>query len=267
MLAAGVMDHRHENRPREVGEVEIIAGDPASGVLLLCDHASNAVPPELGTLGLPPLEMQRHIAYDIGAASMTRAMAAMLGAPAILTHFSRLLIDPNRGPEDPTLVRQLSDGAIIPANHGISSTGIAERVARYYAPYDAAISAAIDHAIAAGHPPAIIALHTFTPHMQGIARPWHIGILSDTDRRLSQSWLDELMQEPDLVTGDNEPYRGGLPGDTIDRHATRRGLNNTLIEIRQDLVTADFDAHAWGQRLAGLSRRALHRLAQVAQAA
>jgi predicted N-formylglutamate amidohydrolase len=252
---------------RQIGEVEIITGDPASGVLLLCDHASNAVPEEMGDLGLPPGEMQRHIAYDIGAAAMTRAMAATLGTPAILTHFSRLLVDPNRGLEDPTLVRQLSDGAIIPVNHGISAAGIAARVARYYAPYDAAINAAIDRAIAAGHPPAIIALHSFTPQMQDLIRPWHVGILYDRDKRLSQSWLDTLAQEPDLITGDNEPYRGGLPGDTIDRHATRRGLHNTLIEIRQDLIATDLDAEKWGLRLAGLSRRAMHHLAKTAQAA
>jgi predicted N-formylglutamate amidohydrolase len=261
------MDNPDKTTPRQRGEVETIIGDPASGVLLLCDHASNAVPDQLGNLGLPPGEMQRHIAYDIGAASMTRAMAAALGAPAILTHFSRLLIDPNRGLEDPTLVRQLSDGAIIPGNHGISAAGIAARVARYYAPYDAAISAAIDRAMAAGHPPAIIALHSFTPQMQGIARPWHVGILYDRDRRLSRSWLDMLAQEPDLVTGDNEPYRGGLPGDTIDRHATCRGLHNTLIEVRQDLIATDLDAEKWGLRLADLSRRAMHHLAKTAQAA
>jgi predicted N-formylglutamate amidohydrolase len=253
--------------PRQIGEVETITGDPASGVLLLCDHASNAVPEEMGEMGLPPGEMQRHIAYDIGAAAMTRAMAAALGAPAVLTHFSRLLIDPNRGLEDPTLVRQLSDGAIIPANHGISAAGIAARVARYYAPYDAAISAAIDHAMAAGQSPAIIALHSFTPQMQGLIRPWHVGILYDRDRRLSQSWLRVLAQEADLVTGDNEPYRGGLPGDTIDRHATCRGLHNTLIEVRQDLIATDMDAEKWGQRLAGLSRRAMLHLAKTAQAA
>jgi predicted N-formylglutamate amidohydrolase len=261
------MDKSKSTKPRQIGEVESIAGDPSSGIILLCDHATNAVPAALGTLGLPAGQMQRHIAYDIGAAAMTRAMAATLNAPAILTNFSRLLIDPNRGPEDPTLVRQISDGAIIPANYGISAAGVAARVAQYYAPYDAAITVAIDHAMRAGHPPAIIAIHSFTPQMQGFVRPWHVGILYDQDARLSQSWLAALAGESDLIIGDNEPYRGGLAGDTIDRHATQRGLHNTLIEVRQDLIATEQHAMKWGQRLAGLSHRAMQNLAKMAQAA
>lgn len=118
------------------GEVEIIPGDPATGMLLLCDHASNAIPPELASLGLPLGQLERHIAYDIGAAETVRAMARATGAPAVLTSFSRLLIDPNRGLDDPTLVMRLSDGAIVPGNARIDEAGTAARIARYYAPYD-----------------------------------------------------------------------------------------------------------------------------------
>lgn len=234
------------------GEVEVVPGDTAVGLLLLCDHASNAIPPELESLGLPPAQLERHIAYDIGAAEMTRAMARALGAPAVLSHFSRLLIDPNRGLDDPTLVMRLSDGAIIPGNRHIDPAGVAERVARYYAPYDAAIDIAVEAALSAGHPPAIVSLHSFTPIWKGAARPWHVGVLWDRDGAFSKLLIAALQQEPGLVVGDNEPYSGGLPGDTIDRHAARRGLHDTLIEVRQDLIASDATARDWGTRLARL---------------
>ncbi|KUL93743.1 N-formylglutamate amidohydrolase [Bosea sp. WAO] len=234
------------------GEVEIIRGDPASGVLLLCDHATNAIPAELDGLGLPAQQLERHIAYDIGAAEMTRAMAEALGAPAILSNFSRLLIDPNRGRDDPTLVMRISDGALVPGNARIDEAGIAARIARYYAPYDAAIDASVEAAIAAGHPPAIVSLHSFTPFWKGVPRPWHAGVLWDREGRLAQALIAALQNEGDLIVGDNEPYKGGLPGDTIDRHATRRGLLDALIEIRQDLIGEPHAARAWGRRLARL---------------
>lgn len=240
--------------PITPGEVEEIAGDAGSGILILCDHASNAMPPELGHLGLPAAELERHIAYDIGAAWMTRALAAALGAPALLTSFSRLLIDPNRGLDDPTLVMRLSDGAIVPGNAELSPAGIARRVERYYAPYDAAITAAISRALEAGHPPAIVSLHSFTPVWKTTPRPWHIGVLWDRDRRLAAPLIEMLQGQPDLVVGDNEPYFGGLPGDTIDRHATANGLPDALIELRQDLIATRESAEAWGRRLAPMIR-------------
>ena len=232
------------------GEVEIVSGDPATGLLLICDHASNAIPPELEGLGLPPAQLERHIAYDIGAAEMTRAMARALGAPAVLSHFSRLLIDPNRGLDDPTLVMRLSDGAIVPGNRHLDATGIAERVARYYKPYDVALGAAVEAALAVGHPPAIISLHSFTPFWKTAARPWQIGLAWDHDGALAKRVIAALQAEGDLVVGDNEPYSGGLPGDTIDRHAIRRGLPDALIEVRQDLIASDATARDWGLRLA-----------------
>jgi len=242
---------------RQPGDVEIIAGDPATGILLLCDHATNAIPAELDRLGLPAQQLERHIAYDIGAAEMTRAMAQALGAPAVLSNFSRLLIDPNRGRDDPTLVMRISDGAIVPGNARIDEAGIAERIARYYAPYDAAIGLSVDAAVAAGHPPAIVSLHSFTPYWKGVPRPWHAGILYDREQRLAQALIAALQAEGDLIVGDNEPYTGGLPGDTIDRHAARRGLLDALIEIRQDLIGEAHAARAWGLRLARLLPGAL----------
>jgi predicted N-formylglutamate amidohydrolase len=232
--------------------VETIAGDMAAGALVLCDHASNAVPPEFGDLGLPEIEFQRHIAYDVGAAAVTRALARHLNAPAILTRFSRLVIDPNRGRDDPTLVMRLSDGAVVPGNARVDEDEVQRRIARFYDPYDAAITAAIDRALRAGHPPCIVTIHSYTPIWRGWPRPWHVGILWDADDRFAAPLLRGLAAEPGLVVGDNEPYDGALSGDTVDRHATRRGLANALIEIRQDLIATDEGAAEWAARFARL---------------
>ncbi len=232
--------------------VEIIEGSVASGALILCDHASNAVPTDLGDLGLPAVEFQRHIAYDIGAAAVTRSLARRLGAPAILTCFSRLVIDPNRGRDDPTLVMRLSDGAVVPGNAHVDAEEVERRIARFYDPYDAAITAAIERALTAGHPPAIITVHSFTPIWRGWPRPWHVGTLWDADERFAKPLLEGLSADEGLVVGDNEPYDGALAGDTVDRHATARGLANALIEIRQDLIASDEGAEDWAERFAGL---------------
>jgi predicted N-formylglutamate amidohydrolase len=232
--------------------LERIGGEVTSGVLLLCDHASNAVPVDLADLGLPKAQFERHIAYDIGAAAVTRALARRLGAPAILTRFSRLVIDPNRGRDDPTLVMQLSDGAVVPGNKGLSEDEIQQRIERFYDPYDVAIARAIQEGLEAAQPPVIVTIHSFTPSWRGWPRPWHVGILWDADARFAKPLLEGLMAETGLVVGDNEPYDGALAGDTIDRHATHRGLANALIEIRQDLIASDEGAEEWAERFARL---------------
>ncbi|MFO1147079.1 MAG: N-formylglutamate amidohydrolase [Alsobacter sp.] len=230
--------------------VELIDGPVESGILLICDHASNAIPADYADLGMPAAELQRHIAYDIGAAEVTRTMARELGAPAVLSTFSRLLIDPNRGRDDPTLVMKLSDGAIVPGNRRTDEAEVRRRIDRFYAPYDDAVGAAIARALAAGIVPAVISMHSFTPAWKGVPRPWHVTALWDSDPRLPSQLLAALEAEGDLVVGDNEPYDGALAGDTINRHATRQGLSNVLIEVRQDLIAEPAGARAWGERLA-----------------
>ena len=235
--------------------VESIDGDARRGLLLLCDHASNHVPVDLGRLGVPLPEFSRHIAYDIGAAAVTRRLAELLGAPAILTTFSRLVIDPNRGRNDPTLVMRLSDGAIVPGNAHIDAAGVAERIRRFYAPYDRAIDAAVAKATRLRAAPMIVTIHSFTPYWRAVARPWHVGILYDGDERLSRPLIEGLKADPAGYTvGDNAPYGGGLPGDTVDRHATARGLPNALVEIRQDLVSGEAGQEEWAQVFARLLR-------------
>ncbi|MDP4027051.1 N-formylglutamate amidohydrolase [Methylobacterium sp. NEAU 140] len=248
------MTRPDEARPVSPHPCEIVPGDPACGLVLACDHASNFVPPDI-ELGVAASEFARHIAYDIGAAGVTRRLARLLGAPAILTNFSRLIIDPNRGRADPTLVMRLSDGAVVPGNARIDAAGKAARIARFYAPFDAAIDAAVAAAEAAGRPPAIVTIHSFTPYWRGVPRPWQVGILYDRDERLSRPLIAALAADPaGLDVGDNEPYGGGLPGDTIDRHATARGLPNALVEIRQDLIAADAGQVAWAERFARVLR-------------
>lgn len=236
---------------------EHISGAPDAGVLFLCDHASNALPPEYGDLGLGPEQLRRHIAYDIGAARITRRWAARFGAPAALSTFSRLLIDPNRGADDPTLVMKMSDGAVVPGNVQADQREIAARLALYWRPYRERVRAQIEAMAATGRPPAIVSVHSFTPVWKGRARPWHIGVLWDADPRLPAPFIAALRRDPALVVGDNEPYDGALEGDVIDEMATRLGLANVLIEFRQDLVGSDLDADAWADRIEPALREAL----------
>lgn len=237
--------------------VTSIAGALDGGVLLLCDHASAALPPRYGSLGLPPEQFRRHIAYDIGAADLTRRLASLLGAPALMTTFSRLLIDPNRGADDPTLVMRISDRALIPGNARVDAAEVEARRRAFWQPYRDAIDATIDAMQAAGPPPALVSIHSFTPIWRGHPRPWHVGVLWDCDDRLARPFLDALAQEPDIVAGDNEPYDGALQGDTMFDHGTLRGLAHMLVELRQDLIASPAQAEAWAERLAPKIRLSL----------
>jgi predicted N-formylglutamate amidohydrolase len=238
--------------------VERIEGRRDAGVLFLCDHATNALPAAYGTLGLPQAELDRHIGLDIGAAAVTRGLARRLEAPAVLARFSRLLIDPNRGEDDPTLVMQISDGAIVPGNAGIGSVEIERRLTRYWRPYRAAVSQTIEAMIEQGPIPAILSIHSFTPSWRGAARPWEVGILWDSDPRLATPLIAALAKGGVFV-GDNEPYDGALVGDTLDSEVTRRGLAGVLVEIRQDLIDSAGKASAYADLLAPILRGVLQR--------
>ncbi|MFC7051760.1 N-formylglutamate amidohydrolase [Hansschlegelia quercus] len=221
-------------------------------LVLLCDHASNRVPAELGDLGLKPSEFERHIAYDIGMRGVTLSLAKRLGAPAALSRFSRLVIDPNRGPDDPTLLMRLSDGAIVPGNARVDAAEIARRKAAFHTPYHQAISAMLDSIVDAGETPLIVSMHSFTPAWKGYPRPWHVGLLWDRDDRVAKPLIAALRADGDLVVGDNEPYDGALVGDTAHTHGTSRGFPHVLVEIRQDLVADEAGQEAWAERFARL---------------
>lgn len=216
---------------------------------VLCDHACNLVPDFVagGTLGVGKRDMARHIAYDPGAEGVSRALAAALDSPAILSRFSRLVIDPNRGENDPTLIMQLYDGTIIPGNRGISDLDAGERLRRCYRPYHNAVASLA----AARAAPVIVSIHSFTPRLRARPpRPWQLGLLYSTDTRLARPLLARLRAEPDLSVGDNQPYTGHLPGDTIARHAIAAGRPNVLIELRNDLIQTEAQQRSWGARLA-----------------
>ncbi|WP_113913192.1 N-formylglutamate amidohydrolase [Roseovarius dicentrarchi] len=219
--------------------------------VVLCDHASNIVPDfvEGGSLGVAPDDMARHIAYDPGAEGVSRALAQALDGPAVLSRFSRLVIDPNRGEDDPTLIMQLYDGTIIPGNRGISDLNAGERLRRCYRPYHDAVTQITAQRTA----PVIVSVHSFTPQLRGHApRPWQVGLLYAQDTRLAHPLLARLRAEPDLSVGDNQPYTGHLPGDTIARHAIASGRPNILIELRNDLIQTQAQQREWGRRLASL---------------
>jgi predicted N-formylglutamate amidohydrolase len=232
----------------------VVSGRADAGIVILCDHASNALPAEYGTLGLPAAEFERHIAYDIGAAAVAEHLARALEAPALFTRVSRLLIDPNRGTDDPTLIMRLSDGAIIPDNRELTALERARRIARFYQPYHDAVARVIAACRATGRVPVIFSVHSMTPVWKGVARPWDVSVLWHKDFGLAEKLLAGLRANSRLVVGDNVPYFGGLDGNTLSQQAHPFGLPNVVIEYRQDLVAdARGQAH-WAERTAAILR-------------
>lgn len=225
--------------------VEVVDGEGDAPLLLICDHASNAVPRSLAGLGLPAEELERHIAWDIGAADLTRRMAERLKAPAVLAGFSRLVIDCNRQPGDPTSIPELSDGVAIPGNLGLSEAAAEARADLFFWSYHRAVTQSLARLWRHERPPVLIALHSFTPVMNCCARPWHVGVLWNRDPRMAVPLLARLRRHPDLCVGDNEPYSGRQIGYTIDTHAAAAGLPHVSIEVRQDLIADSAGVEAW----------------------
>jgi len=243
---------RVPERTRPIRPFEILNPEAAGGLVLVCDHASNNVPPEFDNLGLPPAMLDRHIGWDIGAADVTRRLAARLGVPAVLSATSRLVIDPNRPLGHPESILPESDGVIVPGNRLVSEVEAERRAALYFHPYQEAVAATIAGARRRGLVPAVVAIHSFVPEMAGFRRPWDVGLLHAEDRRLSDALMAALAaNEPDLVIGDNEPYSGMSESrHTLREHAEKPGYPYVLIEIRQDLVGDDAGAERWAARLA-----------------
>ena len=229
---------------------EIISGDTSRGLVLLADHAMNRLPPDYGRLGLPDSAFERHIAYDIGVEGLTRHLAARLGVPAAMTCFSRLLIDPNRGEDDPTLIMKISDGAIVPGNHPITAEQWQHRIETFHRPYHRAVSQLLaDVAAESGKAPLVLSLHSYTPAWKGVPRPWHAAVLWDTDHRAVYPLIEALRAPGDILVGDNEPYDGALKGDTMYRHCMVTGMPHALLEVRQDLIGDEAGILAWANRL------------------
>ncbi len=228
---------------------EIEGAERPARWLITCDHACNTVPDFVngGDLGVAAEDMARHIAYDVGAAGVARELARLLDGPAIYTNFSRLVIDPNRGEDDPTLLMKLYDGTIIPGNRHADAAELERRLNRCHRPYHTALAALA----ARREDTVILAVHSFTRQLRGGApRPWHLGLLYAADERLSRPMLMRLEQEPDICVGANQPYGGHLPGDSIARHAIAYERPNILLELRNDLIENEAQQTGWATRLA-----------------
>ena len=223
----------------------------ARSVIVICDHASKRLPRSLGTLGVDARKLDEHIGHDIGAAGVARSLADELGAGSAFGSYSRLAVDLNRSLRDASVIPAISDGVLIPGNLSLDAVARAARIAALYVPYHEAVDRLIATQEAAAGPPVIIAIHSFTPSISSVPRPWHVGVLWDKDARLAIPLIAALRAEGDLIVGDNEPYSGRHPADyTIDRHAEGRGLAYAAIEIRQDLISTVPEQQAWGARLA-----------------
>ncbi|QRM56636.1 N-formylglutamate amidohydrolase [Sinorhizobium sp. BG8] len=235
---------------------EIIAGNAGRGLVLLGDHATNHLPERYARLGLPESAFTRHIAYDIGVEGVLRELARRLDVPVVMSRFSRLLIDPNRGEDDPTLIMKISDGAIIPGNHPITPEEWNHRLDAFHRPYHRAVAETIQKVgEESGKAPLVISLHSFTPSWKGVARPWQATVLWDDDPRAVHPLIAALEEPGDIVVGNNEPYDGALRGDTMFTHCVTAGIPHALIEIRQDEIGTDEGVVAWADRLAPILER------------
>jgi len=221
----------------------------SSPFVLFCDHASNFVPAELHDLGLPPSELARHIAWDIGAAGVTEVLSEILDAPAVLCGTSRLVIDCNRHLDAPTLIPEVSDGTVIPGNRHIDAAARANRIERWFNPYHDAVEAIFLAREARGVPSIAISIHSMTPALAGVPRPWQISLSSHLDRTLADPLLASLRRPGDIVVGDNQPYNLDPKMDySTPFHALRRGLPHLQVEFRQDEIADRASQQRWAVR-------------------
>jgi len=237
--------------------VSVINPRGASPFLLIGDHAGNAIPSALGSLGLTEEELRRHIAWDIGIAGLGKHLSASLDAAFIHQNYSRLVIDCNRDPRAPDAIPSVSDETPIPGNCGLTEADREARVSAVHLPYQSAIAAELARRDVAGLDTILVALHSFTPTMQGAARPWQIGVLhSGGDTRFALSILRRLEARGDLVVGDNQPYAMDGIDHSIPRHAFAARRLYAETEIRQDLLATDEQQAGWSDLLAPLFRDA-----------
>lgn len=223
---------------------EVVNRDAATPLLLVCDHASRAVPARLGDLGLDAAAFERHIAYDIGAAGVARGLSDALDAPLVLAGFSRLVIDLNRPPGHPQSIMEVSDATPIPANQDLDDAAKRRRVRELFEPYHDAVNRALARIWDTGTVPALFSVHSFSPGFGGQPRPWDVGVLWNHDPRIAVP-LMELLEAEGLRVGDNEPYSGHDLAYTIDMHAGAAGLASCVIEINQDQVKDDAGIRRW----------------------
>lgn len=214
-------------------------GGPAR-LLLTCDHASRAVPGSLDHLGLQERDLQRHIGWDPGAAEVTQRLARRFNAPAVLSGYSRLVVDCNRRPDADDFIPEVSDGTVIPRNLDLSLEEVRRRTNAVFRPYHEAISGVLRGMMSNGGQPAFVGIHSFTPRMNGFSRPWHFGVLWDGDPRVAVPLMGALRASTGIVVGDNQPYSALDQFDySREHHAASRGIPCALVEIRSDLLADD----------------------------
>ena len=231
----------------EAGPVVLVNGGGRSPYLLICEHASNLLPRALGTLGLPPSELERHIAWDIGAEPVARQLSRLVDAPLVLQRYSRLAYDCNRPPESDSAIPALSETTVIPGNRNLSAADRMQRVESIYRPFHAGLAHLLDERACAGTATSIVTIHSFTKTYKGKDRSVELGILFDRDSRIADKLIKGF---PKTDARLNEPY-GPKDGvmHTINLHAAPRGLKSVMIEIRNDLISSEREQNYWAQRL------------------
>jgi predicted N-formylglutamate amidohydrolase len=229
----------------------IIETGPAWPALLVCDHASNRVPSGLNGLGVAPADLETHLGLDIGAGNLTRYLSETLNLPAVMSAYSRLVVDCNRRLDDPSAFTPGDGTSPVPGNRDLGQADRQTRADAIYWPYHHAVRDRLAALESLAKAPALIAIHSFTPVLNGDTRRWHMGILWDSDPRIPEPLIKALRALPDIEVGDNEPYSGRDPHDfTIDHHGEAEGLPHVSIEIRQDLVETPEGVRRWGDLLA-----------------
>jgi len=237
----------------EAPPFEVEHRDGGSPFVIICDHASRTLPRALGSLGLEPEDLQRHIAWDIGARGVALRLGAALDAFVACQRYSRLVIDCNRKIGHPDSIATSSERTSIPGNQHVSREQAAARAREIFEPYHDQIRAELDRRRDQHRPAILIAVHSFTPVFLEVARPWHAGVLFNRDTRLADPLLRLLRAESDLVVGCNEPYAVTDTSDySVNHHGAARDLPHVEIEIRQDLIADEAGQTAWAQRLARL---------------
>lgn len=218
--------------------------------IVICDHSSNYIPSEYNNLGISKNDLDSHRAYDLGASDIANELSKLLSCSLVMANFSRLLIDPNRGKDDPTLIPKISEGKIITGNMNLSiynnDKEKNKRISKFYSPYHKAIDKFINNSLDNRKIPKILSIHSFTPIWKGKEREIDIGILWDRDDRLSKIFLNSLKN---IKLGNNKPYSGRLKNDTLYKHATSNGIPNVLIEFRQDLLKKKHDRLRWAKKI------------------
>ena len=247
--------------PDEPDPVVVRRASGRSPFFLTCDHAGRRIPRALGDMGMPAAEFERHIAWDIGAAAVSRLMSEALDAPLVEQVYSRLVIDCNRDPSVESAMPEVSELTTIPANVCLSQAARTARIEEIFEPYHAVIARLLEKRTQDGRETILVAMHSFTPVFKGFVRPWHVGVLYNRNPDAARILFDLFEKEGDLVVGDNQPYH--ISDDTdygIPVHGERRGIPHVELEIRQDLIADERGQAAWAERLCRLLPKARNAL-------